>query len=1107
MCVLLLVFSSICTGASVTVNGHRGESFDIRCPYEFGYESYSKYLCKGECNIGNKNVMVESGSPAKDKRFSLTDNTTARVFTVTITDLRTEDEGQYWCAVKRTLPLHDIYSEILLQVKLAPQKTRPVQISASTLHSDETVSSFSNTPPHLSALDMEPQSTIITITVRSSVCLAITVRGTEGEQVTIKCPYDHGYENSYKYFYKGLYRDNNVILKSYGAESSVFNGRFSLRDDHQMRSFTVTIRNLSMEDAGPYGCIAGWGEYKQIQLNVIKAPQKRRPVQISTTTILMYTNTSPDHTSTDLASLAGGLGSVLLVLILCSGQFLILKKRKRKSGTGASVTVNGHRGESFDIRCPYEPGYESYSKYLCKGECNIGNKNIMVESGSPAKDKRFSLTDNTTARVFTITITDLRTGDEGQYCTTEPNLQSTSITITERKETITDQHNSSTGDILHTGSVIYVSVGLVIMLTIFLLALTVWCRKRSKKSPRVAQSGHLQPGAVTSMSVTGHSGGEINITCTYKDKYRENAKYFCKGPWLTCSNLIKTDIKNKWVNDGRFSLYDDTRAAVFTVTIRNLSEWNSGTYYCAVDKSGIDSYTEVKLNIITGSSLIIVVSVVLILLILGLIPCIVTFCKKHQARAKGLVTSVSVTGYSGGVVDITCKYERKYKENAKSAAVLNVTIRDLSLLDSGKYRCAFNKPGIYFYTEVNLTVISGSSLIIGLSAIPILLITGFVLAIVAFCKRSSGSDLCAEETSVEENRRWSAEGQIQLYDDREQQLLTGTISHVTQQHSAEYWCGVQSDQGHKSFITRVLISVTGVVSSISVTGYSGGGVIITCRYDREYTDNAKYFCRGLWTTTCSDLIKTEEKEKWVDKGRFSLYDDISAAVFTVTIRDLSEQDSGTYQCGVDKSGQTDSYTEVNLKVLTADCCVKSISLSAAAGGSVNISCKYPQSHSADVKFVCRRSGSDLCAEETSVKENRRWSAEGQIQLYDDREQQLLTGTISHVTQQHSAEYWCGVQSDQGHKSFITRVLISVTGSSLIIPLVLLALIITGLLLLFLFKKHQSRATGDSQVVITSVNDLNYTVVNFQKKADCPDSVSLRNNQDFSEYAAVNHHTA
>ncbi|RXN23320.1 polymeric immunoglobulin receptor-like protein [Labeo rohita] len=227
--------------------------------------------------------------------------------------------------------------------------------------------------------------------------------------------------------------------------------------------------------------------------------------------------------------------------------------------------------------------------------------------------------------------------------------------------------------------------------------------------------------------------------------------------------------------------------------------------------------------------------------------------------------------------------------------------------------------------------------------------------------------------------------------------------------------------------TFTLLMIPGVVSSISVTGYSGGGVNITCRYDRKYTANAKYFCKGQ-NPGCSDLIKTEEKGKWFHSGRFSLFDDTSAAVFTVIIRDLSEQDSGTYQCAVDIFWSKNSYTEVSLNVLTADCCEKSISLSAAAGGSVNISCKYPQSHSADVKFVCRRSGSDLCAEETSVKENRRWSAEGQIQLYDDREQQLLTGTISHVTQQHSAEYWCGVQSDQGHKSFITRVLISVTGT-------------------------------------------------------------------------------
>ncbi|CAM4449248.1 unnamed protein product [Leuciscus chuanchicus] len=328
--------------------------------------------------------------------------------------------------------------------------------------------------------------------------------------------------------------------------------------------------------------------------------------------------------------------------------------------------------------------------------------------------------------------------------------------------------------------------------------------------------------------------------------------------------------------------------------------------------------------------------------------------------------------------------------------------------------------------------------------------------------------------------------------------------------------------------TFTLLMIPGVVSSMSVTGYSGGGVMITCKYDKRYTDNKKYFCKGQWSQ-CTDQIKTDIKDKWFDAGRFSLYDDTSSSVFTVTIRDLREDDSDTYYCGVDKYG-IDSSTEVNLKVLTGqqigtvrgysggnvlinykyemkntnpvievcktadqcftvintnrraewkhdrrfsvyndrsagllllfirdlnendsgeykiivkvsedysffsefnldikkeDCCVKSISLSASAGGSVNISCKYPQSHIHDVKFLCWRSGADLCAKETSVKESRRWRDEGKIRLYDDREQQLLTGSISHVTEEDS-EYWCGVQSDQGHKIFITRVLINVT---------------------------------------------------------------------------------
>ncbi|XP_051742335.1 CMRF35-like molecule 8 isoform X8 [Ctenopharyngodon idella] len=149
---VLLLFSSICTavvvGAPDTVTGHRGERVEIRCSYESGYESNSKYFCKGECTIGNKIIMVESGSAAKDERFSLTDNTTNRVFTITITDLRTEDEGQYWCAVKRTLNT-DVYSEIVLLVK---EDKNTTEVS--------TISSFSKTQLYFSTTELNPQSAL-----------------------------------------------------------------------------------------------------------------------------------------------------------------------------------------------------------------------------------------------------------------------------------------------------------------------------------------------------------------------------------------------------------------------------------------------------------------------------------------------------------------------------------------------------------------------------------------------------------------------------------------------------------------------------------------------------------------------------------------------------------------------------------------------------------------------------------------------------------------------------------------------------------------------------------------------------------------------------------
>ncbi|KAL7845255.1 hypothetical protein AOLI_G00234470 [Acnodon oligacanthus] len=121
------VFTSAGISTGSTVTGHRGQSVQIKCPYDSGYETYMKYLCRGECSIwGTKDVPVQSGS-AEDQRFSLDDDTAARVFTITITDLRPEDGGTYWCGILRSYLIPDIYAEILLLVNPAveTQTTHP----------------------------------------------------------------------------------------------------------------------------------------------------------------------------------------------------------------------------------------------------------------------------------------------------------------------------------------------------------------------------------------------------------------------------------------------------------------------------------------------------------------------------------------------------------------------------------------------------------------------------------------------------------------------------------------------------------------------------------------------------------------------------------------------------------------------------------------------------------------------------------------------------------------------------------------------------------------------------------------------------------------------
>ncbi|KAL7852048.1 hypothetical protein SRHO_G00178330 [Serrasalmus rhombeus] len=259
----------------------------------------------------------------------------------------------------------------------------------------------------------------------------------------------------------------------------------------------------------------------------------------------------------------------------------------------------------------------------------------------------------------------------------------------------------------------------------------------------------------------------------------------------------------------------------------------------------------------------------------------------------------------------------------------------------------------------------------------------------------------------------------------------------------------------KILLIFTLFLTSGGGESVRVTGYSGGGVLVKCRYDKKYTSNPKYLCKGPWSN-CADQIKTGLKNAWINSGRFSLFDDTRAAQFWVVITELAVEDSGTYQCAVDVGFQLDVYTAVKLNVKEDQDYKKSISVTGDVGGRVNISCKYPKSHRIDPKFLCRRVGTAGCNYKTSVKESRRLIKLGKFSLHDDRAKQIFTVIINRLTERDSGEYWCGVESDwtadHGYKVYITQINLTVTGpaiyASISVGIVLLTI---GLVTAFYYK--------------------------------------------------------
>ncbi|XP_011360191.2 CMRF35-like molecule 7 [Pteropus vampyrus] len=86
-----------------SVRGLERGSLTVRCRYDPGWEANSKWWCRGQfwslCEI-----LVQTTQSARERvegRVSIRDNQKDRLITVTMKELKRDDQDTYWCGISR----------------------------------------------------------------------------------------------------------------------------------------------------------------------------------------------------------------------------------------------------------------------------------------------------------------------------------------------------------------------------------------------------------------------------------------------------------------------------------------------------------------------------------------------------------------------------------------------------------------------------------------------------------------------------------------------------------------------------------------------------------------------------------------------------------------------------------------------------------------------------------------------------------------------------------------------------------------------------------------------------------------------------------------------
>ncbi|XP_048051165.1 polymeric immunoglobulin receptor-like isoform X2 [Megalobrama amblycephala] len=193
------------------------------------------------------------------------------------------------------------------------------------------------------------------------------------------------------------------------------------------------------------------------------------------------------------------------------------------------------------------------------------------------------------------------------------------------------------------------------------------------------------------------------------------------------------------------------------------------------------------------------------------------------------------------------------------------------------------------------------------------------------------------------------------------------------------------------FFTFYLIS--GAVRCFSVTGYSGGSLLVDTG-EVWFSDSAKYMAKiPEWRT----IINYIKHDNWINEGRFVLFCNEYGGLM-IYIRELNTRDAGTYQIGVRGKWSID----MTLKVKEDSCCKVSKRVMVNVGETATFSCEYSQNYDNNVKIIFKEGENSIEMIYSTMDDGERF------RITDDKQKNIFTVRITAVRPDDGGVYLCGV---------------------------------------------------------------------------------------------------